>query len=99
MGHKLHGVLNLTKIPKRLITENKNGEKVLWVDIVPNRGGADQYGNTHSIQIYDKEAGKAIYLGNLKDVEFGQKAESAPAAPTAPAQGANNDDPDSDLPF
>lgn len=93
MGHKLHGMLNLTKIPKRLITENKNGEKVLWVDIVPNRGGADQYGNTHSIQIYDKEAGKAVYLGNLKDVEFGQKAESAPASPTPTG---NNDE---DLPW
>lgn len=95
MGHKLHGMLNLTKIPKRLITENKNGEKVLWIDIVPNRGGADQYGNTHSIQIYDKEAGKAVYLGNLKDVEFGQKAESAPASPAPQASGTD----DSDLPF
>lgn len=93
-------MLNLTKIPKRLITENKNGEKVLWIDIVPNRGGADQYGNTHSIQIYDKEAGKAVYLGNLKTVEFGQTAPapSAPAAPTAPAQGAEAD-PNDDLPF
>lgn|SRR5574344_1796954 len=96
MGHKLHGVLNLTKIPKRLITENAKGEKVLWVDIVPNRGGADQYGNTHSIQIYDKEAGKAIYLGNLKDVEFGQKADNAPASP-APSAPQGNDVPD--LPF
>ena len=96
MGHKLHGVLNLTKIPKRLITENKNGEKVLWVDIVPNRGGADQYGNTHSIQIYDKEAGKAIYLGNLKTVEFGN-SRTAPAESPAPAAPAT--DPKDDLPF
>lgn len=89
-------MLNLSKIPKRLITENKNGEKILWVDIVPNRGGADQYGNTHSIQIYDKEAGKAVYLGNLKDVEFGQGAGNAPASPTSPAPKGNDD---SDLPF
>ena len=41
------------------------------VDIVPNRNGADQYGNTHSISVYDKQNRKPIYLGNLKPQEFG----------------------------
>ena len=63
----------MSKIPKELITKNKNGESTIWVDIVPNRNGADQYGNTHSIQLYDKANRKAIYLGNLKTEEFGKK--------------------------
>ena len=73
MAQKLTGLINLSKIPKELITKNKNGESTIWVDIVPNRNGADQYGNTHSIQLYDKANRKAIYLGNLKTEEFGKK--------------------------
>ena len=73
MAQKLTGLINLSRIPKELITKNKNGESTIWVDIVPNRNGADQYGNTHSIQLYDKANRKAIYLGNLKTEEFGKK--------------------------
>lgn len=79
MAKKLTGLVNLKKIPKELITINKNGEPTIWVDIVPNRNGADQYGNTHSISIYDKENRKTIYLGNLKEKDFGGGA-SAPSA-------------------
>ena len=73
MAQKLTGLINLSRIPKELITKNKNNESTIWVDIVPNRNGADQYGNTHSIQLYDKANRKAIYLGNLKPEEFGKK--------------------------
>ena len=73
MAQKLTGLINLSRIPKELITKNKNNESTIWVDIVPNRNGADQYGNTHSIQLYDKANRKAIYLGNLKTEEFGKK--------------------------
>ena len=73
MAQKLTGLINLSKIPKELITKNKNNESTIWVDIVPNRNGADQYGNTHSIQLYDKANRKPIYLGNLKTEEFGKK--------------------------
>lgn len=101
MPKKLNGMLNLSKIPKEMIGQTKKGEKCIFVDIVPRKGGADEYGNTHSIQLYNKDTKETIYLGNLKTVEFGQNAPapSAPAAPTTPAQGANNYDPDSDLPF
>lgn len=92
MGKKLTGMLNLSKIPKSLITANKNLDKVLWIDIVPNKDGEDKYGNTHSIQVWDKEAKKAVYLGNLKPQDFGGKAE------TAPKESGNSDETE-DLPF
>ena len=71
MAQKLNGRLSLTKIPKELIQTSQNGDKFIYVDIVPNRNGADQYGNTHSISVYDKQNRKPIYLGNLKPQEFG----------------------------
>lgn len=64
-------MLNLSKIDKSLITTNTKGDKVLWVDVVPNYGGEDQYGNTHSIQLYNKDTRSTIYLGNLRPQEFG----------------------------
>lgn len=73
MAQKLTGLINLSRIPKEIITKNKNGESTIWVDVVPNKDGADQYGNTHSIQLYDKANRKVIYLGNLKTEEFGGK--------------------------
>lgn len=72
MAQKLNGRLSLSKIPKELIQTSQNGDKFIYVDIVPNRNGADQYGNTHSISVYDKQNRKPIYLGNLKPQEFGQ---------------------------
>ena len=71
MAQKLNGRLSLSKIPKELIQTSQNGDKFIYVDIVPNRKGADQYGNTHSISVYDKQNRKPIYLGNLKPQEFG----------------------------
>jgi hypothetical protein len=93
MAKKLNGMMILSKIPRDLIGQTQKGEKCIFVDIVPRKGGADKYGNTHSIQIYDKEAKQVIYLGNLKTVEFGQKADNAPASP---APTGNNDE---DLPW
>ena len=95
MATKLTGLLNLSRIPKSLITKNKNNESTLWVDIVPNRNGADQYGNTHSIQVYDKENKQVIYLGNVKPQEFGGKG-SAEASNQGGFVGKGNND---DLPF
>ena len=71
MAQKLNGRLSLSKIPKELIQTSQNGDKFIYVDIVPNSNGADQYGNTHSISVYDKQNRKPIYLGNLKPQEFG----------------------------
>ena len=96
MATKFHGLINLSKIDKSLIFVNQKGEKVLWLDLVPNKNGADEYGNTHSLQLYNKETRTTIYLGNFKPQEFGG-ASAAPAAP-APVDGAAKD-PNEDLPF
>ena len=92
MATKLHGLLNLSRIDKSLITKNQRGESVIWVDVIENRNGADQYGNTHALTIFSKESG-TIYLGNLKPQEFGQKTEAPASAAPAPAEDAD------DLPF
>ena len=96
MAQKLTGLLNLSRIPKGLITKNKNNESTIWVDIVPNRNGADQYGNTHSIQLYDKNAKQVIYLGNVNPQEFGGKGGSADVANHG---GFAGKDDNGDLPF
>ena len=90
MATKLTGLLNLSKIPKELIGQTKKGEKCLFVDIIPNRNGADDYGNTHTITLYNKNTKQTIYLGNLKEVEFGKSG--APAGQPASSE-------EDDLPF
>ena len=76
MATKLHGMLNLSRIPKELITTNSKGESVIWVDVLHN-DEADKYGNTDVITTYDKNAKKAIYLANLAPQEFQAKAGKA----------------------
>ena len=92
MAKKLTGLLNLSKIPKELIGQTKKGEKCLFVDIIPNRNGADDYGNTHTITLYNKNTKQTIYLGNLKEVEFGKSGAATPAG----QQASSTED---DLPF
>ena len=100
MATKLNGRLTLTKIPKNLIQsatdKDGNVQKFVYVDIVPNRNGADQYGNTHSIQLYDKNAKQVIYLGNVKPQEFGGGKGSADVANHG---GFAGKDDNGDLPF
>ena len=91
---KLNGALNLSRIPKHLIKTGKNGDKYLYIDVVENFRGADQYGNTHTITCYDKENNKYTYLANLKPLE--PKPAAAPAPAPAPANQNGNDP---DLPF
>lgn len=79
MATKLHGVLNLSRINKNFITINSKGEKIIYIDVVPNKGGEDQYGNTHALTMFDRDAGRSIYLANLKPQEFGGTAPAAPA--------------------
>ena len=92
MAKKLTGLLNLSKIPKELIGQTKKGEKCLFVDIIPNRNGADEYGNTHTITLYNKNTKQTIYLGNLKEVEFGKSGAATPAGQQASSE-------EDDLPF
>lgn len=92
MAKKLTGLLNLSKIPKELIGQTKKGEKCIYIDIVPNRNGADNYGNTHTITLYNKNTKQTIYLGNLKEVEFGKSG-------AATSQNASASVGEDDLPW
>ena len=92
MAKKLTGLLNLSKIPKELIGQTKKGEKCIFIDIIPNRNGADEYGNTHTITLYNKNTKQTIYLGNLKPQEFGKSG-------AATSQNASASAEDDDLPF
>ena len=83
MPKKLTGLLNLSKIDKSLIGTTKKNEKCIFIDIVPIKGGQDEYGNTHNITLYNKNTRETIYLGKLKTQEFG-------GAATAPAPGLRN---------
>ena len=94
MARKLNGRLYLSKIPKELILGDDKGRKYIYIDIVPNRNGADEYGNTHTITLYNKNTKQTIYLGNLKEVEFGKSGAAAPSG-----QPASPVDEDRDLPF
>ena len=95
MPKKLTGLLNLSKIDKSLIGTTKKGSKCIFIDIVPIKGGQDEYGNTHNITLYNKNTRETIYLGKLKTQEFG-----AGAGATAPAPGLRNPLPETeDLPF
>ena len=71
MAKKLNGRLYLSKIPKELVLADDKKRKYIYVDIVPNRNGADEYGNTHNITLYNKNTRETIYLGKLKPQEFG----------------------------
>lgn len=92
MAKKLNGMLNLSKIPKELIGQTKKKEKCIYIDIVPNRNGADEYGNTHTITLYNKNTKQTIYLGNLKEVEFGKSGAATPAGQPVSSE-------EDDLPF
>lgn len=70
MAVLLIGGINLSKIPKDKISEDKNGNKWLnvavWVNDTP-----DQYGNIGSVQVqqtFEERDNKApkLYIGNLK---------------------------------
>ena len=94
MAKKLNGRLYLSKIPKELVLGDDKGRKYIYIDIVPNRNGADEYGNTHTIILYNKNTKQTIYLGNLKEVEFGKSGAATPAG-----QQASPVEDDMDLPF
>lgn len=65
----LHGSINFSKIPRDMLTQNKNGEAVLWCDIFEKQS-PDKYGNTHYIKVYNKQTRQTIYLGDFRIQEF-----------------------------
>jgi len=73
------------------ITTGKNGKKYATVDIWEN-DTPDKFGNDFSVQLYDKEAKKATYIGNGKKY----KPETQQAPQSRKAEPIAKDD---DLPF
>lgn len=96
---KQHGFLNLTKIPKNLIVTNKKGEKGIWIDVLANKNGQDQYGNTHTVTLYDKDAKQTHYLANLKTQEFGHNVVGNDPSVNYPVNQVVQGNDDNDLPF
>lgn len=93
MSTRLKGFLRLSRIPKNLVQTTKNGEKGIYVS-VSERKEKGQYGDTHTITIWDAENKKAIYIADLKPDEWENKNSSTPTE-TKPNTAAVEDD----LPF
>ena len=86
------GSLNLSKIPKDKIKEDKNGNK--WLDItIWFNEEPDQYGNNCSIQVSAKKDEPKVYIGNAKF--YAPKAKEEPPKAKSGFSGKNDDD----LPF
>ena len=84
-GKKYWGSINLDAIKDAIQGgvkpfEGKKG-KYLEVNVWVNEE-ADQFGNSCSIQVYNKDTKQATYLGNLKLSEFNNAA--APAKDNGP---------------
>ena len=91
------GIINLSRIPKELIKENRNGDKIVYADFSERRTPS-QYGDTHYLKLYDSVNRQQIYIGDFRPSNF-TKTAPAPEAP-APAPPAPADLPDdNDLPF
>lgn len=93
-------MLNLSKIPKEILFTTKHGDKAIFVDILEKKNGADQYGNTHTVTLYNKEKKETIYLGDLKEVEFGKDNAGSNAGGNAGSNaGGRTGNASDDLPF
>lgn len=77
MSQILSGRINLSKIPEGLLKYNNKGEAFVWVD-VSERREPGQYGDTHSISIYNSATREKIYIGDLRPKEIA--GDSAPVA-------------------
>ena len=91
MGKFMLGSLNLSKIPKDKIKEDRNGNK--WLDItIWFNEEPDQYGNNCSIQASAKKDEPKVYIGNAKFYVPKEEKREPPEAKQEFAKG-------SDLPF
>lgn len=77
---RLKGRLVLSRIPKSLVQVGRNGEKFIWIS-VSERREKGQFGDTHTITIWDAENKKAIYIADLRPDEYENKnTETVPAS-------------------
>lgn len=76
----LHGYINLSKIDKGLITVNKNGEKIIWVDLY-TYDTPDKYGNIACLNTYDPNTRTKTYLANFKPKELKKEGPQVSTSP------------------
>lgn len=110
MAQLFSGIINLSKIPKELIRENRAGDKIIYVDFA-ERKTPSQYGDTHYLKIYDAANRQSHYIGDFRPRELGNGATAgqspapamaapAPAPAPMPASDPNSLEPQpGDLPF
>ena len=110
MAQLFSGIINLSKIPKELIRENRAGDKIIYVDFA-ERKTPSQYGDTHYLKIYDVANRQSHYIGDFRPRELGNGATAgqspapamaapAPAPAPMPASDPNSLEPQpGDLPF
>lgn len=96
MAQFYSGIINLSKIPKELIRENRAGEKIIYVDFAERRTPS-AYGDTHYIKIYDAANRQTHYIGDFRPREIGGSAPAPSPAPSpvpnyTPMSGADDDD-------
>lgn len=72
----LHGYINLSKIDKNLISTNKNGDKILWVDLY-TYDTPDNYGNTACLATYEPRTRQKTYLANFRPKELNKASSEA----------------------
>ena len=76
MATKLSGYLSLSKIDKSRVKVFADGGKGIFINILQRKEPSEK-GYTHYITMYDAQNGETIYLGNLKEEEFGAKTVSS----------------------
>ena len=96
MAQLFSGIINLSKIPKGMIKENKKGEKIIYVDFA-ERKTPSQYGDTHYLRVYDSVNKQPYYIGDFRPREIGGGSEDRPL-PVAPDLDSLEVQP-GDLPF
>lgn len=63
--------IDVQALPASAIMKADNGKKYIIVEVTPRRDGADQYGKTHTVSVWDKASDSRIYVGSGKAVSFG----------------------------
>lgn len=73
--------IDIDKIPKERIWTSKNGARKLFATL-SERKEPSQYGETHSLYLYDSDTKTKLYIGAGKVKEFNRAAKPQEQRPT-----------------
>lgn len=77
---KIIVTIDTTKLTASAFFQGSNsGKKYLQVEVAERQNGADQYGKTHTVSVWDKQAQQRIYVGDGKLVTIERGTAPAPA--------------------